>query len=632
MNKSFKSLCVFAFACTGLTAQSIDSTENQEEKDSIQVQKLEEIVVSDTRFAIKRENSGKTIITISSEELENLQGKSVAEIINTKSGLEISGSRGRKGEVLGIFARGGRGRQVLVLIDGVRMSDPSSFSSEYDLRLLGTANIESIEIMKGAASTLYGTNAATAVINITTKKVSQKKAALQVVSSIGTNQTANDQNYNAGDFSNSFRFSGTAKKLTYGASVAQTYASGISSISTDEDQEDVFSRISSDLRLGYQFSKNIHLDVYGNQTRTKSDFDESFGLIDADNQFISKQERLGISSQYIYNEKGSLIVNAGYTTYESESKSSFPNTFKGKNLVLDVYNKYTVNDRLYTIFGINYLKDETEFLRNETFEITDPYFNMVYVSDFGLNLNAGGRLNNHSAYGSNFVYSLNPSFTFKLNEGYVKLLGSYATSFITPSLTQLFGNFGANAELEPENNRTIEGGFEYKVNTDLRFNMLYFNRKEEDFVFFDNVSSAYANAENTVNAQGVELELQWNPLKKMNVNGNYTFTERKGDNAIRIPKHKINTTINYQFSERLHTLVQYSLTGERSDTDFSEFPFVDTPLKAFSLIDFYIGYRLMQGKMKLFLSGNNLLNETYTEVLGFNTRGRNFRMGFSLNL
>ncbi|MGB5171449.1 MAG: TonB-dependent receptor plug domain-containing protein, partial [Eudoraea sp.] len=127
-----------------------------QEEGPMEIQELDEVVVSDSRFSLKRENSGKTVIQISQKELAQNQGKTVAEIINTKSGIEINGSRGREGEVLGVFPRGGRGRQVLILIDGVRVSDPSSFSQEYDLRLLNTAAIESIEIIKGAASTLYG--------------------------------------------------------------------------------------------------------------------------------------------------------------------------------------------------------------------------------------------------------------------------------------------------------------------------------------------------------------------------------------------------------------------------------------------------------------------------------------------
>ena len=121
---------VLGFSAAVLLMSSVKGQE--QEKDSIKIQMLDEVVVSDSRFELKRENSGKTIIKIDAEELQHNQGRSLAEIINKKSGIEIAGSRGREGSILGVFARGGRGRQVLVLIDGVRVSDPSSFSQEYD--------------------------------------------------------------------------------------------------------------------------------------------------------------------------------------------------------------------------------------------------------------------------------------------------------------------------------------------------------------------------------------------------------------------------------------------------------------------------------------------------------------------
>lgn len=64
---------------------------------------------------------------------------------------------------------------MLVLIDGIQMNDASQIASDFDMRLLSSDQIESIEIVKGAASTLYGNGAATAVINITTRKASQKE-------------------------------------------------------------------------------------------------------------------------------------------------------------------------------------------------------------------------------------------------------------------------------------------------------------------------------------------------------------------------------------------------------------------------------------------------------------------------
>ena len=622
MNKRFKCLAIASLAYLAMNAQQGDST---------RLQLLDEVVVSDSRFELKRENSGKTVIKINSDELERSLGKSVAEIINTKSGIEISGSRGRDGTVFGVFARGGRGRQVLVIVDGLRVSDPSSFSSEYDLRLLSTANIESIEIIKGAASTLYGTNAATAVINITTKKASERQISGNFQSSFGTNQTAGDQNYNLSRFSNSARVSGTLNKFNYLAGFSNRYSEGLSAIITPANEGDNFSNSSTDLQLGYQFTDELSVNLIGNQTRVNTAFDESFGLVDAPYEFISRQERIGISAAYQY-QSGGLFLNGAYTTYDSESISAFPGTFKAKNYVFDLYNKNKFNDKLYTILGVNYIEDNAEFSANEKFTIIDPYANLVYVSDFGLNVNTGIRLNNHSEYGSNFVFNVNPSFTFKMNGDYLKIMSSYATSYITPSLTQLFGNFGANPDLDPEDNRTIEGGLEFSGAGRFRISALYFNRKEENFVFFDGATSAYLNATEIINAQGAEVELSWKPTSDVNLSANYTFTERKGDNAIRIPRHKINLLFNYAFSDRTDASLSYTLTGERSDTDFNSFPFVDVPLDAFSMINLYVQHSLIAGKLKLLFNLENLLNEEFTEVIGFTTRGRNITLGINLTL
>lgn len=601
----------------------------QQQKDSARLQVLDEVVVTDSRFELKREHSGKTVIKIGAEELERDQGKSVAEVITAKSGIEISGGRSRQGEILGVFARGGRGRQVLILLDGVRISDPSSFSQEYDLRLLPLANIESIEIIKGAASTLYGTNAATAVINITTKTPSGKKISGNFQSTFGTDQNSEDQNYKLADFSNSARIHGTLNKLFYSMGFSNSFSDGLSSIITPVNEKDLFSRISTDISLGYQVKDKIKIGIYGNQTNVNTEYDESFGLLDADYRFISEQKRVGFNAAFLY-EKGEINLNMALSEFSSENISAFPSTFDGGNYVLDAYNKYVFNDTFYTIAGINYNHDQTEFAETKDFTLLDPYVNMVYVSSFGLNLNSGARLNLHSEYGSHLVYSLNPSYSFPLQKGYFKVLASYATSYITPSLTQLFGVFGANEELEPESDRTIEGGVEYFRTGNLRVSTLYFNRKEENFVFFDDVNFQYLNAENTVNAQGVELEMEWQPIQSLSLSVNYTFTERQGDNAIRIPKHKINTVIGYSFSEMTVASFQYGYTGKRTDTDFNTF--TDLSLEPYSLFGAYLSHSAIPGRLKVFFKIDNIFNTSYTEIIGFTTRGRNIAMGINLTL
>ena len=622
MSLRIRVMTIAFFATFAICAQDQNSV-------GFQLQELDEVVVSDSRFELNRENSGKTVIKIDSLELLRNQGRSVAEIINIKSGLEITGSRSRQGEVLGVFARGGRGRQVLVIIDGVRVTDPSSFSQEYDLRLLSGAQIASIEIIKGAASTLYGTNAATAVINIKTKSPSSSKIGGEVQSSVGTNQSSSDQNFNPAEFTNSASLGGTLNKFTYSVAFAHTYVDGLSSIETDENEEDRTKRYSTNIQLGYKFNEDLNLRVYANQTKLDTEYDESFGLIDAPYSFISDQRRIGLAGNWEFKD-GELVLNTAFSEYESENISAFPGTFKGQNYVADLYGKYVFKKSFYTVLGLNVINDQAEFADIESFTIVDPYANVVYVSDFGLNINAGMRLNNHSEYGSEFVYNLNPSYVFQISQGYFKLLSSYATSFVTPSLTQLFGEFGANPELEPESNRTSEAGIEYHRNNKLRTSLVYFDRKEENFVFFDNIDFQYVNADGTIDVQGVEVEADWTPLPVLGISANYTYTDRQGDNAIRIPRHKANANVGYDLSKKALISVNYAYTGKRTDTDFNTF--TDVELDPFSVFGLSFHYQIIQNKLRAFLNVDNIFNSAFTEVIGFTTRGRNMRVGISLNL
>jgi vitamin B12 transporter len=105
--------------------------------------------------------------------LSKKSGQSLAAILSTVAGLEINGNQSA-GKNLGYYIRGGRNRQTLILIDGIPVTDASGINLEYDL--IPAEQVESIEIMKGAASTLYGSGAAAGVINIT-KKAGKKAIA-----------------------------------------------------------------------------------------------------------------------------------------------------------------------------------------------------------------------------------------------------------------------------------------------------------------------------------------------------------------------------------------------------------------------------------------------------------------------
>ncbi len=141
-----------------------------------------------------------------------------------------------------------------------------------------------------------------------------------------------------------------------------------------------------------------------------------------------------------------------------------------------------------------------------------------------MNINAGLRLNNHSEYGSHLVYNLNPSYKVDLDFGYVKGLASYSTAFITPSLFQLFEPSYGNADLEPEENQTIEVGTEVSIKDKATFSLVYFNRNEDNFIDFIDTGSfvfQYQNIEESFTASGLELVAQAKLTNALDINLNY---------------------------------------------------------------------------------------------------------------
>jgi vitamin B12 transporter len=165
-----------------------------------QENQLKEVVISDSKFALAKEKSGKVIVKITAEELSKQPGQSIASILSTVVGVEINGNQSSGGKNLGSYIRGGRNHQTLIIIDGIPVTDASGVNLEYDLRYLTAEQVESIEVMKGASSTLYGSGAATGVINITLKKASKKELSGNSFFSLGTQTTADKVNYRPQDF------------------------------------------------------------------------------------------------------------------------------------------------------------------------------------------------------------------------------------------------------------------------------------------------------------------------------------------------------------------------------------------------------------------------------------------------
>ena len=581
---------------------------------------LEEVVVVDSRFEIKRSQSGKTIIKITEKELKNYQGRSLPELLQTYGGINLIGSRSPAGQNLTFSIRGGRNNQVLILIDGVRVSDPSRISNDFDLNLLNLANIVSIEIVKGAASTLYGSSASTGVVNITTKK-SSKKLTVNLGSTIGTQQAANTAFNKISYLSNFANFSGTKDSFQYKLSLGSQNIYGLSSVDVGTEI-DPFIQTNFGFQLGRK-GKHLDWNLTFNKDHSGTSFDNVFGTpSDNNSTLVTDLERFSLSSTYAY-DKGSLHTVLGLQNTDRVFAGSYNQTFQGSNLALDVFNKYIIKERFYSVLG--YAHQNTSYAGAPSNVQNDVYLNFVYLSTVGFNFNLGSRLNNHDTYGSHFTYSINPSYSFRLaNEDRLKIISSISSAFIPPSSYQLYDFYSGNLDLKPEENTTLELGAEWNSRTQARASLVFFKRTEDPTLIYDLTTFRYGNSEERVAYSGIEFEYQNKLFDVVDLRMNYTYNETELGSLINLPKHAFGTVIDYDLSSATHLNTSIQHTGSRVGLS-------SAPLDAYTLVDAKVSHQFKNQKLSAFFILANIFDADYIEIENYSTQGRNFRLGVNLS-
>ena len=441
--------------------------------------------------------------------------------------------------------------------------------------------------------------------------------------------------------------------MNYLVSLNSTETRGMSQIAPPDEhtvyEEDRFSRINYLTKLGYKATEKLSLDFFGSYDKINNDYDLSFdntGTNDTPlNNLSTEQYRLGFMPKYKY-DKGEFILNASFNNTERvyNDLNSYTGTvgyskYDSRSINVDAYNKYEIAESLFLVAGAQYqfldMNSITPYgditKENTKFNMIDPYVTGVYTSDFGLNVNAGARLNVHSAYGNELVYNINPSYDFK--DLPLKILASYSTAFITPSLYQLYSPYG-NTELTPEKDKTTEAGFETQLlKKKIKFSAVGFYRDQTDFIGFSS-DYKYVNINGTNKAKGVETELSFAINDNIKWLANYTFTEVDEALDRLIPKHKVNSSFDYTITKRVFININYQYVDGRNDAFFDGNTFATQKLTlgSYQLVNSLLRYELIENRLSIFGSVNNILNEEYVENVGYNTLGRNFKFGLNFKL
>lgn len=613
---------------------------------------LDEVILTANKYPNKTSLTGKVVTIITAEQLEKSGGKDLSQLLTEQAGIFISGANSNAGKDKSVYLRGAGVEHTLITIDGIPVYDPSGIGSNFDIRNLPLVNIERIEILKGSQSTLYGSDAIAGVINIITKKSSTKSIGGNALISYGSNETIRA---NAG-------INGKSGMIDYNAAFSFHNTKGINetidinnTIPTDKDG---FQQTGIQLGLGIRPSDKIYIQPFFRFSNIKGDIDQGAFTDELDYTYKQKSWQAGVRNEFsIGKSKLNILynyntINRLYTDDSVKSRNGFDTwsqgSYTGSEHFADAYIhipltsqvKFTggvdyrssVSDQSYSSVGFfgpyssEYAKDS---LHQNQLGI---YAAMNWNSTSDFNLELGSRVNFHSEFGSNAVFNINPSYFINKK---IKLFANISSAYRTPSLYQLFSEYG-NTSLKPEAGMTTELGLQYFSATNkFTSRAVAFSRNVKDVIFFyfnsSTFQSQYINQDKQKD-NGFELEISYNINKGTRIKAFYTYvtgeitTLKNGkdttyNNLLRRPKSSIGINVGSQLCKKIYIGTNLMSVGKRKDAYFDNntFSTVYTTLKSYMLWDIYTEYALLKNKMKLFADLRNITNSKYTEISGFNT-------------
>jgi len=579
---------------------------------------------------------GRSVTVIDGETIERMGTPYVADVLRMVPGFAVSrtGSFGNKTQ---LRVRGAEANHVLVLIDGVPVSENSD--GEFDFGRLAVANVERIEILRGPQSAFWGANAMAGVVNIVTKSATETGLHGSVageVGSDGTKMTSTALQYGQDNF-----------KASGSVTLRDTDGFNVSAFGTELDGA---THIDANARFSADITPQLTLDGTIRYGKLLADADgQDFAGIVQDTPDTAKVTELyGSLGLGWVSEDGLWFQNARVSagTLERGANDQF-----GESL--------NTGDRYKASYQVGRIFDTPDFLGSthtvtlgydlvhETFQQLVPtklavqnrtthslvgeyrgsYYDQVFLT-------AALRHDFNEGFADVTTYSL--SGAWQVPDTGTRLHASLGTGSTNPTFYEQFGFnpalFIPNPALVPESSFGWDVGVEQSVlNGVVVLDATYFNQTLENQIQTQGFApSTVVNLVGTSTRQGVEVSARVNVFDGFSAGVTYTYVDARkpdGTREIRRPQHSGAIDVAYTLPEIPLTLHgEVILTGNNLDTDFSAFPAVNVTLPAYSVVNAGFNYQVSD-QVEVYGRVHNLFDTRYQEVLGYNTQGRTFYAG-----
>ncbi|NYT62704.1 TonB-dependent receptor [Alcaligenaceae bacterium] len=596
------------------------------------VPQLKQIVVTASRSPQLEKDVLGDVTVIDKKALQKAGQDSVAEILAKQPGVQFYNSGGPQ-TITGVYLRGANPAQTLVLVDGVRINSITTGATNWGA--IDPATIERIEIVRGAGSSLYGSDAIGGVINIITKKGGEDRP-FGAWGNIG---------YGSYDtFKSSVGFSGAQNGWDYALSSSMAESSGFnaskpsSGTFTFNPDQDGYSQNSLSGSLGYRWAAGHHIGLTAYNGYIDGDFDA--GQDPSKTHSITRQQAYTLTSTDDITDYWQSILRLGFTKEHTDSRSAGrSSTFGSLQRSYSWQNNLKFSEEQNISIILERLEERPAASSSYTVNRRDTNAaGLIYRGNFGPNhIQASVRNDNISGYGNQATGSL--GYDLDLNDQWrVGVAGN--TGFRAPTFADLYSpnmwGFAGNPNLKPEKSRNIEASLRYETDT-TRVGATVYQSKIRDLInTYD--CDAYFNCttSNTERAtiRGLTLTGEYgfgNTTLRASADFMNPRDDNTGEQLIRRAKQAYLLSATHRI-DAFTVGAEYQFTGKRYDTLYDAMGDPQrTSLGGYSLVNLTASYDFSKN-VGVQMRWNNLFDKDYTNAYGYNTPGSNVFINFSFRM
>ena len=620
-------------AATPAFAQSAQSTAGLERV----TEGDDEIVVTANREARPVDTVGQAVTVLDTATIETRQAVIVSDLLRQTPGVTVT-RNGGPGTTTSVNIRGGDSDQTVALIDGVKLNDPSSPGGGFNFGNLLIGNIARIEVLRGAQSVLWGSQAIGGVVNLITRQPTEQLAinARAEGGSFGTGQAFANVSGKAGPVSASI---GGGYFTTDGISA---YAPG--------REKDGYRNYGANGSVGVALADNVSVDVRGFYSNGRTEIDgfpaPSFSFGDT-REVGNVEQWTGYTGLNAALFDGRFRNRLGYAHTSSNRTNNDPDsapaeTFRGRgrNDRIDYQGSFDVAQAVFATFGV-----EREVSRFTTASYGGPattgrarllgvYGQLAVTPIENLTLTGGVRHDDHNVFGGATVFS--GSGVWSPNGGNTTLRASYSEGFKAPTLYQLQSEYG-NAQLTPERSHGWDAGITQRgLDGAVEASATWFDRTSKDLIAFlscpangtgicaGRPGGTYDNIQRA-EAKGLEFALRLRPVEAFTVAAAYTWLDAQNRSAgtanfgrklQRRPADSMTVNADYRWAFGLSTGATVTMIGDSFDNASNT-----RRLDGYVLTDLRAAFPVTE-RVEVYGRVENLFDERYQTIFQYGTPGR----------